>query len=229
MIRSRPITLAAAGTALLANYWALESLLAKRTDFDSAWISDLAARSEAFGWRFEALAILAGLALAGLALLLLRPLGELSPAIRHGVLALLAAGALGVVAGIATLDCAEGLEATCKLDYGALDLTHTISSVAEVLATALAFAWIGFGLLGIERGRAFPRIAKKSSTALVGTGRVTLLLGALWGVLSILTGLSFLSGDIDSIKGLAQRGGQVLLSCWLVLLGAWADRRSLSR
>jgi hypothetical protein len=209
VIRSRPITLAAVGTALLCNYWALESLLARRTDFDSAWISDLAARSEVFGWRFETLAILAALAVVGFALLLLHPFGDLSPTVRRGVLALLASGVLGIVAGLATLDCAEGLEATCKLDHGALDTIHSISSVAEVLATALAFLLIGRGLLALERD----------------AGRVTLLLGAIWGVLAILTGLSFLSGEIDSIKGLAQRGGQVLFGCWLVALGVWADRR----
>jgi hypothetical protein len=225
VIRSRRITLAAVGTALLANYWALESVLARRTDFDGSWISDLAARSEIFGWRFESLAILAGLALVGFAFLLLRPLGELSPMVRRGVLALLAAGVLGVVAGLATLDCAEGLEASCKLDYGALDLTHTISSVAEVLATAFAFAAIGFGLLAIDRGRAFSPYGAESSATLRNAGRVTLLTGALWALLAILTGLSFLSGDIDSIKGLAQRGGQVLFGCWLLALGVWADRR----
>lgn len=224
MTRSRLTVLAAVGAALLANYWALESLLAKRTDFDSAWISDLAARSEAFGWRFEALAILAGLAVVGFAALLLRPLGQLSPTVRRGVLALLASGVLGIVAGAATLDCAEGLESTCKLDHGALDTLHAISSVGEVLATAAAFLLIGRGLYSIERGRAFRPIAPKSSTALDGTGQDTLLIGVLWGVLAVLTGLSFLSGDIDSIKGLAQRGGQILFGCWLVLLGVWAGR-----
>ncbi len=210
MLRSRPITLAGIGAAVLANYWALESLLARRTDFDGAWISDLAARSEAFGWRFEALAILAGLALIGFACLLLIPLGSRSSDVHNGTLALLAAGACGVLAGVATLDCAEGLETACRLDYEFLDLAHSVFSVAEVLATGAAFFLVGRGLRG-------------------GPRRLTLALFLAWGLLTLLTGLSFLGGEIDSIKGLAQRGGQLLLGCWLIALGVWADRRRTRR
>ena len=206
MLRSRPIALAGIGTAILANYWALESLLARRTDFDSAWISDLAARSEAFGWRFEALAILAGLTLIGFAFLLLTPLGSRSGEVHDGILALLAAGICAVLAGVATLDCAEGLETACRLNYEFLDLAHSVFSVGEVLATAAAFYLVGRGLRG-------------------GPRRLTLALALAWGMLTLLTGLSFLSADVDSIKGLAQRGGQVLFGCWLVALGLWADRR----
>jgi Protein of unknown function (DUF998) len=209
-VRSRPgIALAGVIAALLSNYWVLEGALDRRTDLSASWISDLAARSEAFGWRFEALAIISGLAVAGFALLLLAPLGERSPMIRRGLLALLATGALGIAAGIATPTCAEALEASCSLGFDALDVLHSAASLAEIVITVLAFAWVGLGLTRLAPDRSY--------------GRVTLALGALWLMLTVLTGLGYSSNDLDSVKGLFQRGDQVLFGAWLVLLGIWAQ------
>lgn len=53
-------------------------------------------------------------------------------------------------------------------------------------------------------------------------GRLTLALGAIWLLLAALTGVSFLSDGIDSVKGLLQRGDQIIFGVWLALLGFWA-------
>jgi hypothetical protein len=37
--------------------------------------------------------------------------------------------------------------------------------------------------------------------------------------LILVTGVSYVSSDVDSVKGLFQRAGQVALGVWLVLLG----------
>jgi hypothetical protein len=202
--------LAGIGAALLCNYWVLEGLLAERTDLSDSWISDLGARSEAFGWRFELLAILSGLAIAGFALLLLPRLGSLSPTIRRGVLALLATGVLAAIGG-APLSCAEGLESACSLAFDPFDLIHAAANLAEIAATALAFGLIGLGL---------HRLASERTA-----GRVTLALGALWLLLTAVTGVSYLNGDVDSVKGLFQRADQVVFGAWLILLGFRVSRQ----
>jgi hypothetical protein len=201
----RSIALAGLGAGLLCNYWVLEAWLSERSDLAGSWISDLATRSEATGWRFVALGVLSGLAVATFALMLLRQRGERSPTLRRGLLALLAAGALIAIASAAPLSCPEGLEPSCSLEYDALDLVHSSVTLAESAATALAFALVGLGLLRLPRGRA--------------GGRATLLLGALWLLLTLLTAVTYASADIDSVKGLLQRGGQILFGGWLALLG----------
>jgi hypothetical protein len=188
----------------------LEGALAERTDPSASWISDLAARTEAFGWRFELLEIASGLAVIGFAVLLLRSLGERSPLLRQGIIALAAEGALSVVGAAAPLSCAEGLDASCSLDYDALDVIHGTAEFAATAVTVLAFGLIAAGLA---------RLARRPAA------RATLAIGAAWVVLAVLTGLSFLSGDVDSVKGICQRASQVLFGLWLVLLGLWADRR----
>jgi hypothetical protein len=207
--RSRPIALAGIGAALLSNYWVLEGLLAKRTDLSDSWISDLGARSEVFGWRFELLAIVSGLAIAAFALLLLPRLGALSPMLRRGVLALFATGILAAIGG-APLSCAEGLESTCSLAYDPFDVIHATANIAEIATAALAFGWVGSGFLRLPAWRA--------------AGRVTLAISALWLLLTAVTGVSYLSADIDSVKGALQRADQLLFGAWLVLLGLWASR-----
>lgn len=211
MTRSRPIALAGVGAALLSNYWVLEGLLAKRTDLGDSWISDLGARSEVFGWRFELLAIVSGLAIAAFALLRLPRLGPLSPTIRRGVLALFATGILAAIGG-APLSCAEGLEASCSLAYDPFDVIHASANIAEIATTALAFGWVGFSFLRLPAWR--------------GAGHLTLALGALWLLLTAITGLSYLSADVDSLKGIFQRADQLLFGAWLILLGLWASRAS---
>ena len=79
MKRTSPILLAGIGAALINNYWVVEGLLASRADPTASWVSDLAARSEAFGWRFELLEIASGVAVVAFALALLPKLGRLSP------------------------------------------------------------------------------------------------------------------------------------------------------
>lgn len=210
MTRSRSIVLAGIGTALLCNYWVLEGLLARRTDLADSWISDLGARSEVFGWRFDLLALAAGLAIAGFALLLLPRLGTLAPAIRRGLLALVATGVLAAI-GAAPLSCAEGLESSCSLAYDPFDVIHASANIAEIVATALAFGLVGLGLLRLGPQRR--------------AGQLTLALGAVWLLLSALTGLSYLSADVDAVKGTLQRADQLLFGAWLVLLGFAASRR----
>lgn len=209
MTRSRPIALAGIGAALLSNYWVLEGLLAKRSDLGDSWISDLGARSEVFGWRFELLAIVSGLAIAAFGLLLLPRLGALSPTVRRGVVALFATGILAAIGG-APLSCAEGLEASCSLAYDPFDVIHATANIAEIATAALAFGFIGLGLSRLAPWRA--------------TGRVTLAIGTLWLLLTAITGISYLSADIDSVKGIFQRADQLLFGAWLILLGLWSAR-----
>jgi hypothetical protein len=212
--RSRPLALAAVGTALLSNYWVLEGLLAKRTDLSDSWISDLGARSEVFGWRFELLAIASGLAIAAFALLLLPRLGTLSAAIRRGVLALFATGILAAIGG-APLSCAEGLEASCSLAYDPFDVIHASANVAEIATTALAFWFVGLGLSRLPSWRS--------------AGRATLTIGGIWLLLTALTGLSYLSADVDAVKGIFQRADQLLFGAWLILLGFASPRPARAR
>lgn len=206
--RSRAPVVAGLAAALLCNFWVLESLLAERTDTAGAWISDLAARSEVYGWRFELLEVASGVAVAGFAVLLLRRLGGRSATLRRGLVALAAAGLLTVIGGAAPLDCAEALEAACSLDYDPFDLVHSGANLLEIGATALAFGLVAAGLRELDpRSRA---------------ARVTLAIGAAWLALTLLSGLSYVGVDVDSVKGLCQRGGQVLFGIWLILLGLWA-------
>jgi hypothetical protein len=217
MTRVRPIAFAAVGTALLCNFWVLEDLLAKRNDFSGAWISDLAARSQVYGWRFQLLEVAAGLAIAAFALLLLMREGQRSPLIRRGLWALLAVGVLGAIGGAAPLNCAEALEHACDLSYDPFDVVHTTANLLEIVAAVVAFGLVGLGLTRLDPGGA--------------AGRATLAIGALWLLLTALSGLSYVSGDVDSAKGVAQRGAQVVFGIWLVLLGLSRDparRRSRS-
>ena len=209
MRRIHPPALAgvAAAVALLWNSWLL-GLLGEHSDASGSWISDLAARSQAGGWRFELLEVASGLALAGFALLLLPRLGRHSPALRRGVFALVLVGVLTAIGGAAPLNCAEALDPRCTVDYDALDLVHTCANVIEIAVGASAFALLGVGLT-----RAWPRR---------NAGRTTLAIGALWLLLSAVTAVSYFSGEIDSVKGLCQRAVELLLGGWLILLGVWA-------
>lgn len=222
MSRPRSTVLAGVAAALLCNYWVLEGLLADRYDLESSWISDLATRSESSGWRFVTLGIVSGLAITGFALLLARPLGGRSRTLRTGVNALLASGAMVVVASAAPLDCAEGLEPTCSLAYDPLDVIHAVATTGEIIATILAFLLIGLGLLD-RRVRSNPHISRVKTDSRASAGAVTLVLGGLWLLLTALTGVTYLGDAIDGVKGLLQRADQVLFGAWLILLGIWAS------
>ncbi len=208
MTRSRPVLLTGIAAALLCNFWVLEDLLAKHSDLSAAWISDLAARSQAYGWRFQLLEIAAGVAIASFAWLLLRREGGRSPLLRRGLLALLAAGVLAAAGGAAPLNCAEALEMACDLSYDPFDLVHTTANLLEAVALAVAFGLIGVGLTRLD-----PRDAR---------GRVTLAIGAAWLLLMAIAGLGYLIGDLESVKGLFQRGSQLLLGGWLALLAVYS-------
>lgn len=212
MKRPGPIALAGVVTAVLGNYWVVEGLLANRTDPSGSWISDLAARSEAFGWRFELLEIVSGLAVVAFAMLLLPRLGQRSPMIRRGLVALVAEGVLTMIGGAAPLNCAETLDPSCSLSYDAVDVIHATAELVSVAAMVLAFVLIGVGLV-----RLIPRGAE---------GRATLTIGAVWLLMTAFTSLSYLGSDVDSVKGLAQRGSQLVFGAWLILLGIWTERRN---
>lgn len=201
LVRHRSTALAGFGTALLCNYWLLEWWLSERTDTPRSWISDLATRTEATGWRFQLLAILSGLAISAFAVLLLRVVATSNSALRRGLLALLAAGAFATIAGAAPLSCPEGIEPSCTLAEDPGDILHALATGGEIAATILAFLLIG---LALRRG-----------------GRVTLGIGLVWVVLTAVTGLAYLSGDVDAVKGILQRASQVLFGTWLALLGLW--------
>ena len=230
--RSRPLVLASAlAAALLCNYWALEDLLADRTNFDGSWISDLSTRSEGSGAIFVALGVASGLAICAYALVLLSgPLGERRPWVRRGLWALLVAGAMIVLASAAPLSCAEGLEANCHLREDGLDVVHALATGGEIIATILAFALVGWGLRR-ERGclsfgdseerTTTPAGSEERTTTLREVGAFTLVLGAVWLALTIVTGVSYLSNGIDELKGALQRVDQLVFGGWLLAL-AWA-------
>ncbi|HYC81708.1 MAG TPA: DUF998 domain-containing protein [Solirubrobacterales bacterium] len=235
VIRSRPLVLAsAAAAALLCNYWALEGLLADRTNFDGSWISDLSTRSEGSGPIFVALGVASGLAVCAYALVLLSgPLGERRPWLRRGLRALLAAGAMIVLASAAPLSCAEGLEANCELQQDGLDVVHALATGGEIIATVLAFALVG---LGLRRARGCPSFghsdertttkgrSEERTTTLRAVGTFTLVLGAVWLAFTIVTGISYLSHGVDELKGAFQRVDQLVFGGWLLAL-AWAVLR----
>lgn len=204
MIRSRPVVIGSAiVAALLANYWALEGLLADRHNFDTAWISDLSTRSESSGGTFVAFGIVAAVALLIYGGVLVAALGRRGPLLRWGAVAFLVAAAFTLIAAAAPLSCAEGLEAACDLRNDALDIVHSIATAGEIGATVLSFGLLGLGFLRSGR-REF--------------GWVTLGFGALWLALTIVTGVSYLSDGIDEIKGAFQRVDQVVFGVWLVTL-----------
>lgn len=212
MLRSRPLVIGTAlVAALLANYWVLEGALADRTNFDASWISDLSTRSEGSGGTFVALGVLAALALVLFGVELVAVLGEQGKLLRRGALAFLFAAVATVVAASAPLSCAEGLEAACSLKEDPLDVVHSIATAGEIGGTILAFGMLGIGFLRGGRRR---------------FGIATLGFGAIWLALTIVTGVSYLSGGVDEIKGAFQRIDQILFGAWLVVLACAAAVRS---
>jgi hypothetical protein len=206
VLRSRTALIGSAiVAALLANYWALEDLLADRHNFDAAWISDLSTRSESSGGVFVAIGIAAALALLIYGVVLLTTLARRGPLLRWGAIAFVAAAAFTLIAAAAPLSCAEGLEAACDLREDALDIVHSLATAGEIGATVLSFALLGFGFL--RSGRR-------------DLGRLTFAFGALWLALTIVTGVSYLSDGVDEIKGAFQRADQVVFGIWLVTLAA---------
>jgi hypothetical protein len=215
--RNRLTALAGLGTALLCNYWLLEWWLSERTDTPRSWISDLATRTEATGWRFQLLAILSGLAICAFAVMLLR---RDEGRLRRGLFALLATGAFATIAGASPLSCPEGIEPGCTLAEDPGDVIHALATGGEIVATVLAFLLLGVGLIS-RCGRSSFRYPARNATAGWGFGPVTLAIGVVWLLLTAVTGLAYLSGDVDAVKGILQRVSQVLFGGWLALLGWW--------
>jgi hypothetical protein len=204
VLRSRTALIGSAiVAALLANYWALEDLLADRHNFDAAWISDLSTRSESSGGVFVALGVVAAVALLIYGGALVAALGRRGPLLRWGAIAFIAAAFFTLVAAAAPLSCAEGLEAACDLREDALDIVHSVATAGEIGGTVLSFALFGLG---------FWRTGRRD------LGRASLLFGALWLALTIVTGVSYLSHGVDEIKGAFQRVDQVVFGIWLVVL-----------
>jgi hypothetical protein len=204
VLRSRSAFLGSAVVAaLLANYWALEDLLADRHDFDAAWISDLSTRSESSGGVFVALGVVAALALLIYGGVLVASLGRRGPLLRWGAIAFVAAAAFTLIAAAAPLSCAEGLEAACDLREDTLDVVHSIATAGEIGFTVFSFALFGIG---------FRRAGRRE------LGWVALAFGTVWLALTIVTGVSYLSHGVDEIKGAFQRIDQVVFGAWLVIL-----------
>lgn len=205
---SRPLVIGSATVAaLLANYWVLEGALADRTNFDGSWISDLSTRSEGSGGTFVAVGALAAVALVVYGVEIVATLWERGPLLRRGALAFLFAALATVVAASAPLSCAEGLEAACSLKEDTLDIVHSVATAGEIGGTILAFGLLGLGFLRGGRRR---------------FGIATLAFGAVWVALTIVTGLSYLSGGVDEVKGAFQRVDQILFGAWLVVLACAA-------
>lgn len=208
VLRSRPLVVGTAFVAaLLANYWVLEGALADRTNFDGSWISDLSTRSESSGGIFVALGVFAALALLLYGVELVAVLGRRGGLLRRGALAFLFAALATLVAASAPLSCAEGLEAACSLKEDPLDIVHSLATVGEIGGTILSFGLLGLGFLRAGRRR---------------FAIATLAFGTIWLVLTILTGVSYLSDGVDEIKGAFQRVDQVLFGIWLVVLACAA-------
>jgi hypothetical protein len=204
VIRSRAVVVGwAIVAALLANYWALEDLLADRHNFDAAWISDLSTRSESSGGAFVAIGVVAALALLIYGGVLVAALGRRGPLMRWGAIAFAVAAAFTLVAAAAPLSCAEGLEAACDLRDDTLDIVHSIATGGEIAATVISFALLGLG--SWRAGR------RELGWAAVG-------FGAVWLALTIVTGVSYLSHGVDEIKGAFQRIDQIVFGVWLVVL-----------
>jgi hypothetical protein len=205
------LTAAGVAAALLANYWVLEGPLAERSDASGAWISDLGARSEADAKLFNLLDGAAGVAVVVLALLLWPVLAGRSQALRLGVWALGLVGVCGIVDALFPLSCAETLQPGCELGYDAVDVVHAVENVVAVLVTGAAFLLLGLGLRGVRETR--------------GLGTATLALGGCWLVLTAVMGSGLVIAEMDELKGLFQRLGQVVLGAWFVTLAVGVGAR----
>src|SRR6201999_1997034 len=64
----------------------------------------------------------------------------------------------------------------------------------------------------------------QTTTTLRSVGAFTLVLGAVWLGLTIVTGVSYLSDGVDEVKGALQRVDQLIFGGWLLAL-AWAALR----
>lgn len=212
MSRSRAVAVTGVGAALAANYWALETLLAERTDPAGSWISDLGARTESTGPLFDLLEAASGLLLVAFALLLLPLLAGRSRELRWGAWGLVAVGVCTIVDGAFPLSCGEALAEPCELRYDAVDLIHGGETFLSIGITILTFALFAVGLLR-ERDAPLRRL-----------GGWTVAAGIAWTACNALMGAQYLVDDLASAKGIFHRAAQVVLGAWLIALALTARR-----
>jgi hypothetical protein len=201
-----PIIVLGAVTAILLNYWVVESLLAAHSEPARSWISDLGARSESTGWLFSGLDALSGLALCALTALLWSRVAPRSPMLRWGMVALAASAVCTVVDGLAPLSCAEALGSPCRSAHDLLDTLHAMESGISIV-TAIA----GFALLG----EGFRRDAE-----LRVLGVATYVCGVAWILCYGVIAVGFASATLDDVKGSFQRPSQVVFGVWVAVLAA---------
>lgn len=202
------VALIAAGVAagVLANQWALETLVAERADPAGSWISDLGARSESTGALFSALDTASGVALCLVGIGLWRRIGGRSRVLHWGVIALLVTGAGYVLDGALPLSCAESLGSSCTLRYDVVDILHGTESFVSLSTTTAAFVLLAVGL------RREPDLRR--------LGTVTLVAGVVWVLLDLLMGAKFVISALDGEEGTFQRASQVVLGAWVIVLAA---------
>ena len=146
MTRSRLVLASGIAAGLVANYWALETLLADRSDPAGSWISDLGARTESTGLLFDLLEVASGLLIVLFAILILPPLGRRSRQLGWAVVALIAVGVCTVVDGAFPLSCGESLAEPCELRYDAVDLIHGGETFLSIALTIVMFGLFAAGL-----------------------------------------------------------------------------------
>ena len=202
----RAVAVAGIVAGLSANYWALESLLAERTDPAGSWISDLGARTESTGVLFDLLEAFSGVALIAFGLLLVPVLSGRSRELRWGTWGLVAVGACTVVDGAFPLSCGETLAEPCELRYDLVDLVHGGETFLAVAITIATFALLARGLLD-EADEGLRRLGAGTAGA-----------GVAWTALNAMMGAQYLIGDLASVKGVFHRAAQVVLGIWLVAL-----------
>lgn len=210
----RPRALVAAGilAGLTANYWALETLLADRTDPDGSWISDLGARTEETGLLFDLLEAASGVVLVAFALLLMPFLAGRSRELGWGAWGLLAVGGCTIVDGAFPLSCGETLAEPCELRYDLVDLIHGGETFISIGITIVTFGLFAVGLL------------RESDAGLRRLGAWTVAAGAAWTACNALMGAQYLIDDLASAKGVFHRAAQVFLGLWLIAVAVTARR-----
>ena len=212
MSRPRAVTIAGVVAGLLANYWALETLLADRSDPAGSWISDLGARTESTGLLFDLLEVASGLAIVVFAALLLHLLAGRSRELRLGVWALAAVGVCTVIDGAFPLSCGESLAEPCELRYDAVDLIHGGETFVSIALTIAMFTLFAAGLRSAADA-SLRRLAGWSALA-----------GVLWVACTVMMGAQYLIDDLGEVKGVFHRGSQVILGAWLVAVALTAGR-----
>ncbi len=196
--------------ALTSNYWALETLIADRTDPAGSWISDLGARTESTGLTFDLLEIASGLLIVAFAALMLPTLGRRSRELRWGVVAVVAVGVCTVVDGAFPLSCGETLAEPCTLRYDAVDVIHGGETFISIAITIAMFGLFFIGSRG-DGDRRVHGLAARSAVA-----------GVLWTACNVVMGSQYLIDGLADVDGLFHRATQVILGVWLIVVAAAA-------